>query len=148
MVVKNRGPAYRMPVRSVGRPLTVTGCRPAGSDERGMRQRHFAHARNLAQASLQVGIEGGDPRLRIAGLRGIQLEEQHVVAIEPQGDRVEIRERPHEEARRDQQQQRDRDLRDDEDLRQAQAWDLRVSRAPGAVTDRSLSIGINAGRVE
>ena len=97
-----------------------------------MRQRRVAHAGNLAQATPQVGIEGGDPGLRIAGLRRIQLEQQHVVAIEAERNRLEIRERPHEQAGGDQQQQRDRDLRHHQRLRQAQAREPVAQARPRA----------------
>ena len=102
-------------------PVDRDRVRAAGPDERGMRQRHVAHARHVAQAAPQIGIEIGDPRLRIAGLRRIQLEQQHVVAVEPERHRLEIRQRPDEQAGRDQQQERRRDLRHDEPLRQARA---------------------------
>ena len=121
MVVKNRGPVHRTRVPSRRPPVDRDRVRAAGPDERGMRQRHVAHARHLAQATPQIGIEVGDSGLRIAGLRRVQLEQQHVVAVEPERYRLEIRERPDEQACRDQQQERGRDLRHHQHLRQARA---------------------------
>ena len=60
--------------------------RSAGPDERSMRQRRVADAGNLAEAAPQIGIESRDPGLRIAGLRRIQLEQQHALAIEARAE--------------------------------------------------------------
>ena len=114
-----------------GTPLTVIGCaRPALMSE-ACDSVACAHAGNLAQATPQLGVEGGDLGLRVSGLRGIHLEQQHVVAIEPEWDGLEIRERPHEQACGDQQQQRDGDLRHHERLRRAWTRDaVTHARAP------------------
>ncbi len=40
----------------------------------------------------------------MSGLEGVQLEQQQIFTIETQLDGLQIRKRPHEETRRDQQQ--------------------------------------------
>ena len=112
--------------------------RAAGPDERGMRQRRVAHARNLAADDAADRRRRRRPGLRIAGLRRIQLEQQHVLAIEAERHRLEIRQRPHEQAGRHQQQQRDRDLRHHQHLRQAQARDA-VAQTRPRLADRPIS---------
>ena len=53
----------------------------------------------------------------MSGLNSIHIEQQHVVAIEPDFDRVEIGERANEQTCPDQQQQRNGDLRDQEEVK-------------------------------
>jgi hypothetical protein len=67
-----------------------------------MRQRRVLHARDLVQPTPQFNMEVSDPRLWQAGPQRIQLEQQDVVTVEAERNRLEIRERPHEQTRRDQ----------------------------------------------
>ena len=70
-----------------------------------------AHAGNLANALPQVVVERGGARLRISGLRRVQLEQQQVVAIEAERNRLQVGQRAHEQPGANEQQHQQRDLR-------------------------------------
>ena len=70
-----------------------------------MRQRGLANPGNPTQATPQIAVERGAAGIGISCLRCVQFEQQDVLAIEPQWNRVEIRQRPHEQAGGDQHQQ-------------------------------------------
>ena len=57
----------------------------------------------------------------MSGLPGVQLERQHVLPVESELNRRQIRKRPQKQAGRDQDQQRDGDLRNHQDAAQAEA---------------------------
>ncbi len=76
-----------------------------GVDQRIVRETNAAHARDRAEPFAQIAVERGDLRVVVAGLPGIQLEQQHILAIEAEFDRLQIRKCSHEEPSRNQHQQ-------------------------------------------
>ena len=107
-------------------------------DDRAPRQRRAGHAGDLAETTAQILVEGRGLRRRQARLRCVEIEQQQVLAVEPEGHRLEIRERPPEEAGGDEQQQRNRDLRHDQSLRQLDPRDAGEQAAARAAGRRIL----------
>ena len=85
-----------------------------------MRQRCGPHTGNRREAAPQFGVERGGSRHRIPGLGRVQLEQQHVLGIEAERHRFEIRKRLTKQPGSHQQQQQERDLTNNERLLQAQ----------------------------
>src|SRR5262249_23513367 len=67
----------------------------SGPDDRGLRMRRAAHARDRFEAPAQVRVKRGDLRAAIPGLARVQREEKDVLASVSQLDRVQLIECPH-----------------------------------------------------
>ena len=86
------------------------------------------NSRQGAERLQQTAVEGVDILVTVTRFPRVQLEQQHVFAIEAELDRLQVRQRSHEESSRYQHQQRDPDLSHDERVSQAHARE-RMARA-------------------
>src|SRR5262249_43398863 len=93
----------------------------AGVDDRGLRKRRAAHAGDRFEALAQVRVKGGDLRVVMPGLAGIQREQKDVLASVSQLDGVQLVECPDKQTGGDQDEKRDRDLGDHQNVLRAAA---------------------------
>ena len=148
MVVKKPAPTVRMLLFcGVAAATLIPVAAGARSDQRMIRQACRAHAGDGAELRL------ADRRRRstISGslcpaCRAFSWKRQHVLAVESELNRLQIRKGPQEQSGRDQNQQREGDLRNHQHAAQAQAAKP-VRRAASPVRD-SLSAGIKSTRVD
>src|ERR1700719_3062705 len=89
------------------------------SDERTFGETRIAHAGDRTETSSQIAVEGFNLRVFVSGLPSVQLEQQHILAIAAELDRVQIRKRPYKEPGCNQHHERDGDLPNQQHLAQA-----------------------------
>ncbi len=121
-----------------------------GSDERVFREGHVPHAGYRAEPSAQVAVEVDNLRVVVSGFLRIHLEQQHVVTVEAEFDRLQIRQGPHEESRGHRDDHGHGDLKCDEQVARANPVKHRqrtetIRAGPFSADIRSTRVASSAG---